>query len=179
MRFLQNKNINQRGFTFIETMVYVFVMTVILMTITSLFINIFNARKQAMASYRVYNDARFIANFLHNRLRNVELIEDFSQSQYIFYDLPDKRFDIFVDQGRLFYRQTENLGQGFPEQSAGAILPLSSEGLIVEDLLLTAISDSQGNSHQGIKIDFILTTGQPSDAFGYKSKPFSIYISLR
>ena len=171
---------NKQGFTFIETMVYVFVMTIIIMTISNLVLNILNARKQAFASYRVYNDARFIANFFNNRLHNVDSIENnFLESQYFFYNLNNERFDIFLDEENLVFRQTEYDGQVFPEQSSGQSLLLNSQGTRVEDLVLTSTSDSQGNAHQGIKIDFVLTTGQPSDNFGYKSKSFSIYIALR
>ena len=180
MRLLKNKKINSAGFTFIETMVYVFVMTIIIMTVSSLFLSAFNSRKQSVASYLIYNDARFIANFLNNRVHNVGLIQDAPlPSEYLFYNLPSTRFDLVLDGTNLSYRETIDEGSGFPEQSTAEVLTLNSQSVRVESFDLTAISDSEGNPNKGIKIDLLLATGQPDDANSYKEKAFSFFISLR
>ena len=180
MKLLKQQKINSAGFTFVETMVYVFVMTIILMTISSLLLSAFNARKQSVASYLIYNDARFIANFLNNRIHNVGLIEDETlPSEYLFYNLPDTRFDLILDNNNLLYREAIDTGSGFPDQSSAVVTTLNNQSVRVESFDLTAVADGEGNANQGIKIDLLLATGQPSDTFAYKEKAFSFYISLR
>lgn len=180
MKIFKNKKISSDGFTFIETMVYVFVMTIIIMTISSLFLSAFNARKQSVASYLIYNDARFIANYLNNRVHNVGLIQDASlPSEYLFYNMSSARFDLILDGTNLLYRETLDEGSGFPEQSTAEAITLNSRSVRVESFDLTAVSDSDGNPNQGIKIDFLLATGQPEDTHAYKEKAFSFFISLR
>lgn len=174
------KDKSQAGFTFVESMVYVFVMTIILMTVSNLFINSFNARKQSVASYSLYSDARFIANFLNNRMHNVNFIQDEPlPSKYIFYNLPNTRFDIFLAEDNLLYREAIDDGSGFAEQSSIEAAVLNSRLVRVESFDMLTVADSQGNENQGVKIDFVLSTGDPGDRFAYKQKAFSLFISLR
>ena len=180
MKILGNKKLKTEGFTFVESMVYVFVMTVILMTVSNLFMTSFNARKHSVASYSIYNDARFIVNFLNNRVHNVSLIQDEAlPAEYLFYNLPDTRFDLVVEDNNLLYRETIDEGSGFPDQSSVEPIVLNSRSVRVESFDLTSVFDSEGNPNKGIKIDMVLATGSVNDSFGYKQESFSFFISLR
>jgi len=172
---------NQSGFTLIETITYLFISTMLLLMITSMTISIFNARKQLQASNAIHHNARFIINFLSNRIHNVDLISDVSPSpeQYHFYQMPDIRFSIDLEDNNLIYRQVQDSGSGFPDQSTATPLALNTDNIEVSGLNITAISDAHGNLSKGIKVDFILTVGTPGNIHGYLQRSFSTFLSIR
>jgi len=180
MRYI-NKIKNQNGFTFIETLTYLFIFSMLILIICGLVLSIFNARKQLQASNLVYQNARFIVNFLSNRIHNVDYIDDVSPAveTLLFYQLPDKRFSIKLDSNNLVYQETQDTGSGFPEQSTADPVNLNNNKIQVNNLVLTPISDSQGNVNQGVKIDFTLSVGGAGDTFGHIERTFSTFISVR
>jgi len=176
------KNIkNQSGFTFVEVLTYLFIFSMLILIICSLVISIFNARKQLQASNYVYQNARFIVSFLSNRVHNVDWIDDVSPATETlhFYQLPDKRFSIKLDNNNLIYQETQDTGSGYPDQSTADPVMLNNNSIQVTSLLLTPVSDSRGNINQGVKIDFTLSIGGAGDKFGYIVRPFSTFISVR
>lgn len=176
-----NKFKNQQGFTLIEIITYLFIASMLILTISSMMMSIFNARKQLQASNFIHHNARFIINFLSNRIHNVDLIDDVSPApeNFHFYQLPDIRFSVDLEGKDLIYRQVQDSGSGFPDQSSATPMALNSEPVTVSDLNISLIDDSFGNSNKGIKIDFTLTVGSPGDVNGYLQKPFSTFLSVR
>jgi competence protein ComGC len=176
-----NKIKKQEGFTLIEVITYLFITTTLLIIISSMLMTIFNARKQIQAGHDMNHNARFIINFLSNRIHNVDLITDVSPEpeDLNFYQLPDIRFGIDVEGDDLVYRQVQDIGAGFPYQSTASPMILNSERVAVSNLVLSSISDAHGNSNKGVKIDFILTVGSPGDTYGYLQKTFSTFLSIR
>ncbi|MBU1202793.1 prepilin-type N-terminal cleavage/methylation domain-containing protein [Patescibacteria group bacterium] len=180
---LKNNKIkkDQKGFTFIETLLYIFISSMLILIISSMVMSIFNIKRQFQASYLVHNNARFITNFLMNRIHNVDSIQDASPlpEGFHFYEWPDIRFSIDAEGNDLVYRETHDVGAGFPDQSTATAMVLNSNKVIVSDLTLTPISDAYGQANQGINITFTLTTGNSSYRHGYLQKTFNTFISIR
>jgi type II secretory pathway pseudopilin PulG len=172
---------SQKGFTLIEIIIYLFITTMLLLIISSMVLSIFNARKQLQASHAVNHNARFIINFLSNRVHNVDLISDVSPApeEWHFYQMPDIRFSIDVEGDDLIYRQVQDTGAGFPDQSTALPLALNANRVVVSNLAISSISDAHANLNKGVKIDFILTVGSSSGAHGYVQKSFSTFLSIR
>lgn len=171
----------QVGFTMIETLIYLFILSMLMLLISSLVMGVFNAKKQLQASNSVHNNARFIVNFLSNKIHNVDLIVDANPAveQLHFYIMPDTRFSVAIESGDLIFREVEDTGAGFPDQSTAEPVALNNSRVRVSNLVLTPIVDSQGNQNQGVAIDFIITAGSASDIYGYLQKDFSTFISIR
>ena len=185
-KILAKKNISrlgskQEGFTLIETIVYLFIMSMLILLISSLVMTIFNARRHLKASHLVHHNARFIVNYLTNKIHNVDLIDDVSPApeQLHFYQLPDTRFSLAIESDDLIYRQTEDVGSGFPDQSTADPVSLNGDEIIVSNLNMSLISDGHGNTNQGIRLIFTLQTGTPGENYGYVNKIFTTFISLR
>ena len=176
-----NKIKNQKGFTMIETITYLFITAMLLLIISSMLMSIFNARKQLQASHAIHHNARFIINFLSNRIHNVDLISDVSPAPEVFhfYQMPDIRFSLDLEGDDLIYRQVQDMGSGFPEQSTANGMALNADRVLVSNLNISAISDAHGNINKGVNIDFILTVGSPGDIHGYLQKSFSTFLSIR
>lgn len=169
------------GFTLIETVTYLFISVMLLMLISSMTLAIFNGRKQLQASHAIHHNARFIINFLSNRIHNVDLINDVSPAveEFHFYQMPSTRFSIDLEGDDLIYRQVQDTGNGFPSQSTAIPMPLNADRVAVSGLDITSISDAHGNINKGIKIDFVLTVGSPGNIHGYLEKSFSTFLSIR
>ena len=182
---LKNKfskiDFQQEGFTLIEIITYLFITAMLLIIISSMVMTIFNARKQLQASHEIHHNARFIINFLSNRIHNVDLIADVSPAveDFHFYQLPDIRFSIDTEGDDLIYRQVQNTGLGFPEQSTARPVALNSERVAVSGLVISSIADAHGNPNKGVNITFVLTVGSPGDVHGYSEKSFSTFLSIR
>ncbi len=172
---------NNSGFTFVETITYLFIFSMLILVICSLVISIFNARKNLQSSNAVYQNARFIVSFLNNRVHNVDLIDDVSPAPELlhFYQFPDKRFSLSLDGDNLIYQEVQDTGSGFPDQSTADPVRLNNKNIKVTNFNLSAVPDGEGNLNQGIKIDFILSIGGVGDSFGHIERPFSTFISLR
>lgn len=179
-KILKLKN-NQRGFTFIEIITYLFITTILLLIISSMVMSIFNARKQLQASHAIHHNARFIINFLSNRIHNVDLITDVSPSSedFHFYQLPSIRFSIDVEGDDLIYRKVDDTGSGFPDQSTAMPITLNSAPVTVSNLNIVSVSDAFGNENRGVNIAFVLTVGSPGDVHGYLQRSFSTFLSIR
>lgn len=172
---------NTRGFTLMEVVVYIFITSILLIIVGSLVFNVISLRKHLNASNTVHSDARFIMNYLSNYIHNVDLIDDVSPAteQLHFYQLPEYRFSIEILGDDLVYRQTEDTGGGFPDQSSATAIPLNSDEVVVSDLIMDVYDDNEGNSNMGISISFVLTIGNPDDQYSYMQKTFSTFLSLR
>ncbi|PLX25033.1 hypothetical protein C0580_03405 [Candidatus Parcubacteria bacterium] len=171
----------QGGFTLVETLTYLFIMSMLILIISTMILNIFNTRKMMVSSQRLHDNARFIVNYFNNRIHNVDIIDDVSPEPEIlhFYQLPDTRFSIANESGDLIFRQTEDGGTGFPDQSTGQAIMLNSRAVNLDNLVLTPIDDYLGNENQGVRISFTLSTGSTGDNYGYIQKTFTTFISLR
>lgn len=171
----------QGGFTLVETLTYLFILSMLILIISTMMLNIFNVRKMMISSHRVHDNARFIVNYLNNRIHNVDIIDDVSPEPEIlhFYQLPDVRFSFSNESSDLVFRQVEDEGSGFPNQSTGEAIILNSSNVNLDNLILTPVDDYLGNQNQGVRISFVLSTGSPGDDFGYVQKTFTTFISLR
>lgn len=169
------------GFTLVETLTYIFIMSMLVLLLSSMMLNIFNTRKVLITSHRVHDNARFIVNFLNNRIHNVDLIDDVSPEPegLHFYQLPETRFSMLVEGDDLVFRQTEDIGEGFPDQSTADPIVLNSNNVRVDSFSLTPVTDSFGNENQGVRISFTISTGSSGDSYGYLRKTFNTFISLR
>ncbi len=169
------------GFTLIETLVYIAIMTMMFVIIFSLVMTIFNTRKQLRASHRVNDNARFVVNFLTNRIHNVSSITDVNPAseQLHFYESATERFSLDLEGDDLVYRYTEDVGSGFPAQSTADPVLLNNNYIDVSAFDLTPISDAYANPNQGALITFTISTGNAGDPYGYLQKTFTTFISIR
>lgn len=182
MSFLKSKNKKQKqGFTLIETLIYLFILGMLMLLISSLVMGVLNSKKRLKASHNLHNNARLVTNFLSNKIHNVDLIDDVSPApeELHFYQMPDTRFSIAVESGDLIFREVMDTGGGFPDQSTGDPVPLNNSEVEVSNLILTPMDDSAGNPNQGVTISFTLTAGTVSDVYSYLQKDFSTFISIR
>lgn len=172
---------NQRGFTLVETITYLFIFSMLMLLISSLVTSVFNAKRMLQSSDMVHNNARFIANFLTHKIHNTDLINDVSPEPegFYFYQMPDTRFSIAVESNNLVFREVQDIGDGFPDQSTADPIVLNTDRVSVSNLVLTPVADSHSNQNQGLAIDFTLTTGNVNNIYNYLQKDFSIFISIR
>lgn len=172
---------NNRGFSLIETLLYLLIMGLLLLVIASVAVNVFNTRRQFKAADLVQSNGRFIVNLLNNRIHNIDLIDDVSPAPetFHFYEFPDKRLSLKLDNENLVFQEAIDAGSGFPEQASVEPVILNNDSVRVSDLVLTAISDNDGNSNQGVIVNFVLTVGYPEDYFGYYQETFNTFFSLR
>jgi len=177
----QKKLLNNKGFSFIEILTYIFITTTLLVVIGSLVFNNFNAQKQLKSSNIIQHNMRFITHFISNRIHNVESIEDVNPApeQILFYTSSTTRFSLGVESDNLTYRETEDLGGGFPEQSTANPIILNSNDTRVSNLVLTPMSDNYGKINQGVNINFDLTIGDITDTYGYVEQNLNTFISIR
>jgi len=182
MKVLKKKTkTSQGGFTLIEILTYVFIMSMLLLILSSMMLNVFNTRKILITSHKIHDNARFVVNFLNNRIHNVDIIDEVSPAPegLHFYQLPDTRFSVSLEGDDLVFRETYDTGTGFPDQSSAQAVSLNSGSVRVDSFTLTPVSDAQGNADQGVIISFTLSTGRSSDSYGYLQKSFETFISLR
>lgn len=185
MKKLQTKKISsfyprQDGFSLIETITYIFIATILMITISSLVMSIFNSRQYFISASEVNHNARFIVHYLTNRLHNVDNIVDASPAveEFHFYQLPDKRFSLELIGDDLAYREVQDTGAGFPEQSSSTPILLNNLNINVSNLDLLAVNNYQGMSNKGIQISFTLSSREPGN-FAHYQKDFSTFISIR
>lgn len=178
IKFLKN---NKQGFSMIETMAYLFITGMLLLLIVNLVINIFNARRQFKASELVDRNARYVMNFILNKVHNVDLIDEAGSApaDIYFYDLPERRFNFSLEDGNLVYREVEDLGTGFPEQSTAIPQNLNTSNIVVSDLNIVSLEDNFGRANQGVEFSFTLTVGNINDPEGYIQENFSTFFSIR
>lgn len=171
----------QDGFTFIEIITYLFITAILLLIISSMIMSIFNARRQLQASHAIHHNARFIINFLSNRIHNIDLITDVSPASegFHFYQFPDARFSIDIEGKDLIYRRVQDTGSGFPDQSTAIPMALNTEPVTVSNLSITSVSDAFGNQNKGVNIEFDLAVGYPGEIHGYLERSFSTFLSIR
>jgi competence protein ComGC len=178
---LKIKYFNQKGFTMVETLAYLFITSMLLLLISSLIINIFNARRQFKASESVDRNARYIMNFVLNKVHNVDLIDKLSEesNDIYFYDLPERRFNFSLEAGNLIYREVEDTGSGFPDQSTALPQNLNTSEVVLSDLNLISLENNLGLQNQGVSLSFVLTVGTSSDRYGFAQENFSTFFSIR
>lgn len=174
-------NKKQDGFSLIEIMLYVAITTILLLMISSIVINTMNARKHLRASEAIQHNARFMMNFMTNRIHNATVVDVVSPSpeQIIFYTSTSTRFSFTEEGGNLLFRQSENTGAGFPLQASVTPLQVNSNDAVVSNFLLVASDDNFGHPNRGISIDFTLTTGSLGDMYIYQRADFKTLISVR
>ncbi len=171
----------QQGFSLLETLLYLMIMGLLLLVIASVAINVFNTRRQFRAADLVQSNGRFIINLLNNKVHNVDLIDDVSPAPegWHFYQIPDKRFSLKLENNDLVYQEVQDTGTGFPEQSTAEPVVLNNDQVAVSDFAIDTVADSEGNANQGVLINFTLTVGQPEEFYGYYQKQFEVFFSLR
>ncbi|MFA6307275.1 MAG: prepilin-type N-terminal cleavage/methylation domain-containing protein [Patescibacteria group bacterium] len=173
--------INKKGFTLVETIIYLLIATLLMIIISSLVLSVFKARRHFIAINDVNHNARFIVHYLTNRLHNTNTIVDVSPApeQFHFYQLPDMRFSIEVLGDDMVYREGQDIGSGFPDQSTLSPIILNNSNVSVSNLSLIAVDDYRGISNQGIQISFRLTSGTVEKDYSYYQRDFSTFLSIR
>lgn len=176
-----SKKINQQGFTMVETLAYLFITSMLLLLIVSLIVNIFNARRQFRATESVDSNARYIMNFVLNKIHNADLIDKTgpTPADIYFYDLPERRFNFSLENGNLVFRMVEDIGSGFPAQNTAIAQNLNVGGTIISDLELITLDDNLGRSNKGVQLNFVLSFGTSSDRYGFAEENFSTFFSIR
>jgi len=172
---------NNQGFTLVEIIVYIIITIMLMTAVGSLVINTFNARRQLQASEAIQHNARFIMNFMSNRIHNVSIIDDVSPAaeQILFYTSTSTRFSFTVENGNLLYREGKDTGSGFPPQASSTPLQVNSLDVAVDNLVLSATDDNFGNTNQAVSISFTLTTGNPANSYSYRREVFTTLVSIR
>ena len=176
VKFLKNK-----GFTLIEVMAYIVITALLLVAVSATVMSTMNARKHLRASEAIQHNARFILNFIANRVHNVSVVDVVSPApeQILFYTSTSTRFSFTEESGNLLYRININTGGVWPLQASSTPLQVNSGDALLSNFVLTATDDNHGNLNRGILVNFTLTTGNPANAFSYKQEIFNTFISVR
>ncbi|KKP91053.1 MAG: hypothetical protein UR94_C0019G0004 [Parcubacteria group bacterium GW2011_GWA2_36_10] len=166
---------NQQAFSLIEALVYVFITTMLLTTISSLVLANFNIRKQLKTSDLVFNDARFIMSQLANKIHTAASFVDLrpDPKQIIFDAKLGNNFIFILEDNDLFYQ--EILAEG--QDPVGEDI-FNSAQVQVSDFILTPVLNTQTN-HQGVLINFTLSIGAVEDIYGYLREDFQTFITIR
>ncbi len=178
---MMNINKNKKGFTLIETLVYLFITSMLLLLISNLVINIFNAKRLFKSEEVVTRNARYIMSFMLNKLHNVSSIDDLGggSQNIMFYVLPDRRFNLAIESENFVYRETRDIGSGYPDQASAIPRLLNSNNVQVSDITLTPMDDNYGQTKQGVILQFTLTYGTLGDKYGYTQRTYSTFLSIR
>ena len=171
---------SKQGFTLIELLVYIVMTSLLLITLTGLVMNIFNARRHIQASHLVQQNARFITNVLTAKIHDAVRLEDVQPAAegVHFYLSDTERFSIELSDTDLLYREAIDSGSGFPEQSSVTPVRLNNQAVRVSSYSLRLFNDDQGNSNRGIWNSFILETGNSTIPSSYSRQQFRTFISL-
>lgn len=166
---------HNKGFSLIETLVYIFITAMLLTVVSNLLMSNFNIRRQLKASNLLYSDARFIINQLNASLHRVSVINDVrpDPEQIIFYTDTGLSFTWQVENEDLIYREALGSGPG-----AGDSI-LNSDAVRVTNFILRPLNDNQANANKGVLVNFTLITGTAGDSYAYLSEDFQTFISLR
>lgn len=180
MIFLNRKK-KERGFTLVETLVYLFITSMLLLLIANLVVSIFQAKRLFKSEEVVARNARYIMSFMLNKLHNVGTIDDLGGGfqNIMFYVPPDRRFSLDIVAENFIYLETQDIGSGYPEQSSAMPHLLNSDNVQVTDITLTPMADNYGRSGQGVILSFTLTHGVPGDSYGYTQRTYSTFLSIR
>lgn len=170
-----------KGFTLIEVMAYIVITALLLVMVSATVMSTMNARKHLRASEAIQHNARFILNFIANRVHNVSVVDVVSPApeQILFYTSTSTRFSFTEEGANLLYRVAQDPGGGFPPQASSTPLQVNSGDALVSNFSLTASDDNHGNINRGILVYFTLTTGTSADPFAYKQQNFSSLITVR
>jgi type II secretory pathway pseudopilin PulG len=176
-----NKKNKQKGFSLIETLVYLFITSMLLLMIASLVVNIFNSKRLFKSEEVVARNARYIMSFMLNKMHNVGTIDDLGggSQNIMFYVPPDRRFNLAIESDNFVYRETQDVGSGYPDQSTAVPYLLNSDNVQVSDITLTPMSDNYGQTNQGVVLSFTLTYGNSEDKYGYAQRTYSTFLSIR
>ncbi len=174
-------NNKKSGFTLVETLVYLFITSMLLLMIANLVMNIFHAKRLFKSEEVVSRNARYIMSFMLNKLHNVDNIDDLGggSQNIMFYIPPDRRFNLAIEDDNFVYRETQDVGSGFPDQSTAVAHLLNSDNVQVSDITLVPMNDNYGRSNQGVILQFTLTYGVPEDIYGYAQRTYSTFLSIR
>lgn len=180
-KYFLNLKKSKTGFTLIETLAYLFISSLLLLLIISLVMNIFHARQQFRAADIVERNARYIMGFMLNKIHNVDLIDSvgIGPDNVYFYNMPERRFNFAIEGNNLVYRETEDTGSGFPEQATAVPQILNNNVVIITNLTLTPMSSGTGQENRGVAISFTISTGSPTDQYGYAQQSFNTFMSIR
>lgn len=180
MRALKIKK-QRAGFSLVETLVYLFITSMLLLMIANLVINIFNSKRLFKSEEVVARNARYIMSFMLNKLHNVSSIDDLGggSQNIMFYVSPDRRFNLAIENENFVYRETQDTGSGYPDQSTATPYLLNSDNVQVSDITLTPMNDNYGQTKQGVILSFTLTYGSPGDKYGYAQRTYSTFLSIR
>jgi competence protein ComGC len=176
-----NINKNKKGFTLVETLVYLFITSMLLLMIANLVINIFNSKRMFKSEEVVARNARYIMSFMLNKLHNVGTIDDLGggSQNIMFYVPPGRRFNLAIENENFVYRETQDTGSGYPDQSTATPHLLNSDNVQVSDITLTPMNDNYGQTNQGIILQFTLTYGVPGNQYGYVQRTYNTFLSIR
>lgn len=179
MRFIKIKN--NKGFTLVEILVYIFITSMLLLVVSNSIINIFNSKSLFKSEELVSRNARYIMAFMLNKLHNVERVENLGtgSENILFYVLPDKRFNLAIESDDFVYRETIDSGSGYPEQSSAAPFVLNSESVKVTDISVTPMNNNYDVSNAGVLLSFTLTHGTPQNKYNYTQRTYSTFLSFR
>lgn len=180
-KYFFNFKKSKDGFTLIETIAYLFITSLLLLLIINLVMNIFHARQQFRAADIVERNARYIMGFMLNKIHNVDLIDNvgIGPENIYFYSLPERRFNFAIEGNNLVYRETQDTGGVFPDQSTAVPQILNNNIVIISNFSLTPMSSGTGQSNKGIIISFTVSTGSPTDRYGYSQQSFNTFMSIR
>lgn len=165
----------------IEIMVYMSVTALLLILIITLIINIFGANRNIRAITLLDQNERFIANYIINKMHSVNYIEPIvgPPTDVYFYQLPDVRWNITIENNDLVMREVLDEGSGFPAQSSGDPIILNSETVDINSLVITPLDDNQGNENQGVVVEMSITTTIPGNSLSRITRQFNFFASIR
>lgn len=178
MKYFVKKN---KGFTLVELIVYLGITTMLLTLIGSFIINVYNAKKMLQSSDLVDHNARFILNYLANRIHNVDTLvgTGATPADLLFYVSSTSRFSITLENNNIVYRQSDDLGAGFPDQSSVTPIILNTNDITVSNLILQTLEDDQGVANKGTSLGFTLTTTGTVDPYRSLQQSYKTFISIR
>lgn len=165
----------------IETLGYLFITSMLLLLIISLIINIFNARRQFRSAELLDRNARYIMNFVLNKVHNVDTIEvnPSNPAEFYFFDYPDQRFNLALEQNNLVFRLVTDTGTGFPDQSTASPHYLNASGTTVTNLVIQPLANNAGQTNKGVQMSFVLSVGTSTDRYGFAQEDFTTFFSIR
>lgn len=162
-----------KGFTLIELMLYVLITAVILSVITTIVMNILQARHVTRAEEVVQQNAQFVMNYMTQEIRRAEFISDvrpLSQQVHFYTSSTEEFFDLELIDNHII--QTMSVGS--------STLQLTADPARVTDFVLTPVFDRVATTTvDGVRIQIAFEVGTSTSPFGYIDRTFETYVGIR
>ncbi|MFH0873315.1 MAG: prepilin-type N-terminal cleavage/methylation domain-containing protein [Candidatus Komeilibacteria bacterium] len=173
---------SSKGFTLVETLVYIVIASILLGTIMNVQMSVFRVSKQLRVAHEVQQNVRFLTNIISNRLHNVTSIEDIRPASEVvrFYPDTEHRWLLRSSDGHLeLLDQVYNQGTSSWVDVAGGYQAVTTDKAVISNWSIIPVKNAVGSKYTSAQISFTLTIGSAQEPFGYYQGNYQMIAGAR